>query len=192
VAITYNLSPIADFEADPLAGEAPLEVRMSNLSSFYAGFTEADSFTWRVIDPDEFIAYTTDVLTEVVHTFSNIGSEDSLYTVRMVALDYETLCTDTAEQNILVHPQPESIHDLSSKIKIYPNPTDGIVTIVTDIYVPEMHTEIFNITGERVDIRIDERSDHMIRLNLTHLAKGVYFLKMNFDNTILLRKLIVK
>ena len=104
VAITYNLPPIARFETDPTAFCAPDTVTINNTSDYYPGLSEPDEFRWRV--EDNSIGTTYDVNDDITHYFTNTGTTDSIFTIYLVAIDYETQCTDTFTSQVTVYAVP--------------------------------------------------------------------------------------
>jgi len=105
VVITYKLPPIAQFETDYTEFCAPKVVTINNTSTQYGGQSPPDEFQW-VIE-DFALAPTYDVNTDIVHTFTNIGDVDSIYHVRLVAIDYATMCTDTFRYELTAFSAPE-------------------------------------------------------------------------------------
>ena len=82
---------------------------------------------------------------------------------------------------------------LSGKLSVYPNPaheniyiyglstdTDAIVTI-----------EIIDVTGSLAK-SVDTRIEQTIKVNISDLNKGLYFIKIDFENSIYSGKLFVK
>ena len=104
VAITYNLPPIARFETDPTTFCAPDTVVINNTSDYHPGLTEPDEFRWRV--EDNYIGTTYNVNDDVTHYFTNTGTQDSVFTIYLVAIDYETQCTDTFTSQVTAYAQP--------------------------------------------------------------------------------------
>jgi gliding motility-associated-like protein len=85
----------ADFETDDSIGCQPLEINLFNKSS---GNTADSLYFWDFGDggisarPDS-----------VFHSYSNIGTQDSVYTVQLIATS-PYMCQDTAIKDITVHP----------------------------------------------------------------------------------------
>ena len=74
-----------------------------------------------------------------------------------------------------------------SKIKLYPNPSTGIITIATDITVDVVITDI---TGKMV-YQMNEVTAST-QLNLSSLQKGMYLVKISGDGSEKTEKLILK
>lgn len=74
-----------------------------------------------------------------------------------------------------------------SKVKLYPNPSNGIVRIKTESAIDLM---VIDITGKVVYTMKDVNSETSI--DLSSLQKGVYFVKMLSQNTEETHKIILK
>jgi hypothetical protein len=74
-----------------------------------------------------------------------------------------------------------------SKIKLYPNPSTGIITIATDITVDVVITDI---TGKMV-YQMNEVTAST-QLNLSSLQKGMYLVKISGEGSEKTEKLILK
>jgi PKD repeat protein len=93
-------------------------------------------------------------------------------------------CTNLASEYILVDPCT-GIYEFTgfSGIKIYPNPSTGLINIRFSSDIDNMEVTVVNtlnciVYGEL----FDEVIDKMINIDLSHLAKGIYFIKLKTDN----------
>lgn len=77
-----------------------------------------------------------------------------------------------------------------AKIKTYPNPTAGIITVEGN----EIEKiEVFDITGKRVYTEdVSSEWNELVNLNLSAFYKGVYLLKIQTCNGISNKKIILK
>ena len=105
VKITYQLPPIAQFEASETEFCAPSTITLNNTSTAYGGQSQPDEFRWLL--EDFALAPTYDVNTDIVHTFTNTAEWDSIYHIRLVAIDYETMCTDTFKRDLTAYAAPK-------------------------------------------------------------------------------------
>ena len=56
---------------------------------------------------------------------------------------------------------------------VYPNPSSGLVTVSSDENLDKI--EVLNIHGQKVYSR--EASERNIKFDLSHLQKGIYFIR---------------
>ncbi len=125
VAITWTRPPIAQFDATPEAFCAPDTVVFENTSYWYPEQTPPDTFFWYT--EDEQFATTGPGQTQVSKFFDNTTAMDMIRTVRLVAINTETNCRDTASREIRVWARPEINFEVSPIISEYPDATIDII-----------------------------------------------------------------
>ena len=190
VALTYNLPPIAQFEADSEEFTAPQEVIFTNTSDYWPGWTEPDEFIWSI--DDIYLETTYNINESVSYTFTNTGETDSIYFITLIAEDYQTSCTDTFTSSVTAHPQEESIYDLNANFKVFPNPTDGLINISSATDISDAVFELKNIAGQEVQYKLIEKTSHSCGIDISNLAYGVYFLKINLKGELKMLRLVKK
>lgn len=79
---------------------------------------------------------------------------------------------------------------LSKGIKIYPNPSNGILNIAVANYTGDLNIEIFDINGRKV---LSNKGDFTSEkaMNLSGLQSGVYIVKLQGDNLTHSEKIIL-
>lgn len=89
-----------------------------------------------------------------------------------------------------------SIDELNQdlNIKLYPNPTNGIVYVSLDLnYMSKGSIEVFNSTGSKVYSKsLHNHTENVNEIDLSNLPKGMYIVKINTDNESNTKKLIIK
>jgi hypothetical protein len=87
-------------------------------------------------------------------------------------------------ENVALEQDDTSINQPEDKeaIRIYPNPSGGIITIVTGKTVKETVITVRNIQGEEV-YRNKRASSESQRINLSHLVAGTYSIEIKDDHT---------
>jgi hypothetical protein len=94
--------------------------------------------------------------------------------------------------NVMVQGESTSVNEIISNnaISVYPNPGNGIFTIQAQ--KPVNKVEVFNVTGAIVHQQIFDGTSGEV--NLTHLEKGIYFVKMADaqTNTFVNQKIIIQ
>jgi hypothetical protein len=81
----------------------------------------------------------------------------------------------------------------SKTIKLYPNPTDGKITLSIKGDNPDNITiEILNIHGITIKIEKLEISENQIEVDLEGLPKGIYFIKIVFSENSIIKTIILQ
>lgn len=89
----------------------------------------------------------------------------------------------------LILPFPQTtIEEEISPIKIYPNPTDGLLFVESRLGMNDFY--LFNLQGKLVET-LHLHSPGTIELATNHLAKGIYFLKYFDDEKWVAKKIIL-
>ncbi len=74
-------------------------------------------------------------------------------------------------------------------LDVFPNPTDGYMTIINDSPEPVKEIMIFNSLGEMM-IRIDQPDD-ILRVDATNWGAGMYWIKARYSSEIISKKIKV-
>ena len=79
------------------------------------------------------------------------------------------------------------------QLKLYPNPTSGDVTLEfnNNINTNEINFELYSILGAKIQNLKVNRIGSKAELKLEPLAKGIYFLQMNYKGKLISRKISV-
>ena len=64
-----------------------------------------------------------------------------------------------------------------AELSIYPNPTKDVIIVNNVVTLGIKEIELFNLLGEKVKISIVSGLRDSIKMDLTNLKAGVYFLK---------------
>jgi|GEM_PF-2475529 len=167
--ISVENSPVSDFYATPTSGTAPLTVQFTNKS------TNATSWTW------DFGDGTNSNQKELSHTYYSIG----VYTVTLIASN--AYCDNTKEINnyiIVNSPTDVSSSEKSNLIRIYPNPTSGVLKIESSIEI--YYLEIYDMVGQLV-----YESKLKPEINISKFNAGIYFIKLYIKNDMIHTKKIM-
>jgi hypothetical protein len=82
-----------------------------------------------------------------------------------------------------------SIKDFDlSEISIHPNPTSSLLEINISSELLNYNIEVFNIQGKKVLVK--DQLKHQSKINIKHLKKGVYFLRILTNKSSYIKKVI--
>ena len=121
-----------------------------------------------------------DGTTQIVHS-----SVDSIEYIYETGGDYELriepiTCDAGLDTSYL---QKIQIDSYPNDLLIYPNPSTGIYTLEYKFFQPNAELEVFDLNGKLVHISVYKVTKGKYVLDLSHVSKGVYFLKVEGDNT---------
>lgn len=114
----------------------------------------------------------------VTTTYTVVGS-DGLCDGTATVVQNVSLCTGI---NNLVS---------SNEVIVYPNPSNGVFTITYASLVKKLNVEVLNSIGQTVMVQSIENENQLI-IDLTKMAKGIYYLKASSENGNKLFKLILE
>ncbi|MBI9068863.1 MAG: T9SS type A sorting domain-containing protein, partial [Salinivirgaceae bacterium] len=72
---------------------------------------------------------------------------------------------------------------------LYPNPTNGNLTIDTKVAYSKIQVRAFNVSGQQVYIHEFENKQ-LLKVNLNDLTKGIYTIKLNTESQIAVYRII--
>ncbi|NTW33844.1 MAG: T9SS type A sorting domain-containing protein, partial [Bacteroidetes bacterium] len=79
----------------------------------------------------------------------------------------------------------------TSELKVYPNPSTGIVNIISNGFTTNANLNVYNLQGQSVySETISGGSNNQI--NLSYLPKGVYMIKVSNNETNLISRLVIQ
>jgi hypothetical protein len=87
---------------------------------------------------------------------------------------------------------PVSTNELeiqAANIKVYPNPTDGLLNIDLNTLTEDVSIDVFNIVGQQVQSVQNARN--LATLDLSNVSNGVYFVRISNDAAVISKKVIV-
>jgi len=84
----------------------------------------------------------------------------------------------------------DGINNDSVLFTSYPNPTDGYIHVMTEGDFKNIRIDIIDIQGSLIK-RLDVKNGSQ-RIDVSNLAKGLYYMRAEFNGTIQLEKLMIK
>ena len=105
-------------------------------------------------------------------------------------------CANFASSNLTVVFCTGIEESASEGVSVYPNPTaTGIFNIaIRNANFTEMVISIIDIQGKEVYNALEKNisADHKKEINIMHLAKGIYYIRLSSDAAVKIQKLIVE
>ena len=78
-------------------------------------------------------------------------------------------------------------------VEIYPNPAKDFISVKKlSGNINYLNIKILDITGKFIESKVIEKNEYGKIINISILKSGVYLVKMNIDNTVYFKKLIVQ
>ena len=78
-------------------------------------------------------------------------------------------------------------------MQIFPNPTNGKLTVQFNMNIGTTEIEVVNLLNEVIySNRMDVQSNSAINIDLSDTADGLYFVRLRAQNTESIKKVIVR
>jgi len=121
------------------------------------------------------------------------GETDSIFIPLSMGVYYVTV-TDTngcSSDSYYIEYTISTIEDYSSSINIFPNPTNGNITVNSEYGIKTI--KLYNTIGNQLlSVNNNENKITETQLDLSTFAKGVYFITINIDNQIINQRIILQ
>lgn len=102
------------------------------------------------------------------------------------------LCTDTSDCLNIISLKDNEILNLFTEISIYPNPFSSSTILQSNYLLDNAIVNVYNIYGQQVK-QMSNLYGNIIPLNLDNLPRGLYFIRLNQeDKLILSNKIVIK
>ncbi|MGV3538494.1 MAG: endonuclease [Rufibacter sp.] len=82
--------------------------------------------------------------------------------------------------------------EMDQAVRLYPNPTSGIVMVELPGALRVTGSQVFNAVGQQVTVPQPTGNGSLRTFNLQHLPKGLYVLHLNTDQGTLVRRVVVQ
>ena len=119
--------------------------------------------------------------------------------VNLSAGDYVLVVTD--ENGCEVSSEVVTVDRLTSveeaiwakDLRLFPNPASNILTLELPIFITsDLTVELLNATGQTVQLIDTERNSNALRMNVSSLPSGLYWVKMQMEGDVVVRKVVVE
>lgn len=123
-----------------------------------------------------------------VGTHDGAGNSSQISSYKMIdeyppaGISYYRISQTDYDGKEAYYEQIISVQDYSTAndelIEVYPNPTSDYLNVITTAEINDLH--VFDLVGKEItqDVVMDYTGEGMIYLNIQHLPKGVYFIKV--------------
>ncbi len=175
-------APVTNFVADQTTVPEGTTVNFTDLST-----NSPTSWAW-TITPGSGWAYTGG---------TNAGSQNpsvlfstaGTYTVELTATNASGSDTETKTSYITVTAGSSIDENSLNNISIYPNPTNGMITVnLNQVNVDIERVELRDITGRIISV-VDNVNGN-VEFDLSNQPSGVYFVTVNSLNTVITKKIV--
>lgn len=119
--------------------------------------------------------------------------------VNLSAGDYVLVVTDEngceATTEVITVDRLTSIEapNWAKNLRLFPNPTSTILTLELPAFMTsDLTVELLNVTGQTLQFVDTERNGNRLRMNVSALPSGLYWVKVQLEGTIVVRKVVVE
>jgi len=129
-----------------------------------------------------------DTVSSTSKNVSDLAAGTYTFTVRAVDIYGNESANAAGVDAIVEDVEPAVKETMVNFNSIYPNPTDGMVNIVSESTSP-VTIEVYTANGSMV---VTDTFQNDYTLDLSGVSKGMYFIKLKTDNKVQIEKLVVK
>ena len=122
-----------------------------------------------------------------------IGATDSIFNPPGMASYYVSVSdiNGCLNSSYSIEYTISSIENYSSSVNIFPNPTNGNITVISGYNIESI--KLYNTIGNELYlVNNKENKITETKLDLSTFAKGVYFIKININNQIINQRIILQ
>jgi len=185
----FLVSPIAD---QTVNASYELAIAVSDVLGEYFDDPDGDMLTLTaMVEGGNSLPMWAEVVGDTLHVAPMIA-DTGCYSMVVEASDGELTATDTFQ--VCVEGYPTAIDDIGAgefEVNLYPNPTQGMVNIdIESSTARDIELTVLDITGKQV-LRKQFRAAERITFDMSGKVSGMYFVKLDFESTTVLKKLVV-
>jgi hypothetical protein len=74
--------------------------------------------------------------------------------------------------------------EFRKEIFVYPNPTSGTLNIKVSNFFNQLDIQVYNLQGKLIKSSVEKVTNGNLNLDVSSIAKGVYFVKLNIDKPV--------
>ena len=96
-------------------------------------------------------------------------------------------CGEETSDEAILSFEPNSISNINSEINIYPNPTTGIINLTGSQNLSGLNLQITDITGKTIYTTMGHGP---LQIDISNQPAGIYFIKIQTEHEIIIKKII--
>ena len=150
------------------------------------------AFFYEAGGPADNCGLTTSIdLSQTVFTCSDLG--DNSITITLIDTDGNSAtCTSivTINDPLVVCTLGDQEIELDSSIRLFPNPTDGQLTLVNENNMDIETIIIIDINGRIIQELVIEESSINMNFSIANIARGIYFVKIQTDEASVVKRIL--
>lgn len=150
-------------------------------------------FTWNSSTDNDNVEYvifngetSIDTIADTTYIVSGLNSSVE-YTFGVIAIDPSGNGSEKAE---ITASTITSVEEFANSLKIYPNPSRGIVYI--DVEAQINNPNIFDMTGRKISVNDIRQNAGLCQLDLTGLSGGIYFIILETNQGNYIERIVLK
>ena len=182
IVVSTGTAPVANFTADDTNVPTGTTVNFTDIST-----NTPTSWAWTIAPATgwSYVGGTNATSQNPKVNFTTIGN----YTITLVATNVSGSDSEIKTNYIQVTAPTAIGENGIGSVSIYPNPTNGLLTIdLTNVNVDVESIQLLDVTGRAVT-KATTINDKVV-FNLTNEAPGIYFVKINTSEGTMTRKVI--
>ena len=192
--MTINVTAVND--APTVANEIP----DGNAEGGVAYSYEVPENTFADIDAGDVLTYTASLSDDSnlpewlafngsTRIFSGTPDASGVITVKVTATD--VALANVSDEFILTIARGTGIDNVfENNLQVYPNPTNGVITISLKNIESEINIVIINVVGETIINKT--LRDNETEIDLSNYSKGLYFIRLSKENETIVKKITVQ
>ncbi len=123
----------------------------------------------------------------------NIKGTIDNFNIYELAFNQENILNEMNGNDIIMGVKDIIKQDVESVITVYPNPaTDQLHFKCNALTIGKIDAELFNVKGQKVVMKTYDAKSSENSMNISHLEKGLYFLRITNNTTSTTQKVILK